>query len=543
MNSKIASTLRLWRFPGLPITRSTVIRPADPTLQSALRLAFIFAAIKLALHIATNLWEAHIGYGYFRDELYYIICGRHLAWGYVDHGPGVAIQAKLALALFGKSLAGIRMLSAAGGAARVFLTGILAWSLGGRRPAQGLAMIGVLLAPQYLGTDSYLSMNSFESLFWMTCLLALILILRGGTEKLWLLFGLSAGLGLLNKPSMTFFLVALLAALLVTKQRSLLASRWAAAGVALLILIALPNLLWQIHNHWPTLEFLRNGQRGNKTITLTPLAFTIKQILNMGPLTVLIWGAGLVHLLRRPDRRWLGLTFVFFFAIMMAMHAKDYYLSPIYPILYAAGGIAWELRFARSRAVAKDSAYAFPVIETVLIVGAIFILPLSIPLMPPVQWLNYTKATHLDRVNSNTETDSSGPLPQFYADRFGWQEEVDQVTRIYNSLPPDRQRITGILVDNYGEASAINFLGNNLPVAISRHNNYYLWGPQGYTFDSMILIEGSTPKHLLEYFDSVQIVGRIGTPYSMPFEHKNIYLCSGRKFEVATEWAERKNYF
>jgi hypothetical protein len=527
----------------MPTTRSTIVRPADPTLQSALRLALLFAAIKLALHIATNLWEAHIGYGYFRDELYYIICSRHLAWGYVDHGPGVAIQAKLALALFGKSLAGIRMLSAAGGAARVFLTGILAWSLGGRRPAQALAMICVLLAPQYLGIDSYLSMNSMESLFWMTCLLALILILRGGSEKLWLLFGFSAGLGLLNKPSMTFFLVALLVALLVTKQRHLLASKWAATGVILLILIALPNLLWQIHNHWPTLEFLRNGQRGNKTITLAPLAFTIKQILNMGPITILIWGAGLAHLLRRPDRRWLGLTFVFFFAIMMVMHAKDYYLAPIYPIVYAAGGIAWELRYSRRRAVIADRAYAFPIIETVLIVGAIFILPLSIPLMPPVQWLNYTRATHLDRVNSNTEMDSSGPLPQFYADRFGWQEEVDQVTRIYNALPPDQQRITGILCDNYGEASAINFLGNNLPVTISRHNSHYLWGPQGYTFDSMILIEGSTRQHLQEYFDSVQIVGRIGTPYSMPFEHKNIYLVSGRKFEVATVWAESKNYF
>ena len=97
----------------------------DPALRSALRLAFLFAVIKLVLHIATNLWEAHIGYGYFRDELYYILCGRHLAWGYVDHGPGVAIRANLALAIFGKSLAGIRMLSAAGGAARVFLTGML----------------------------------------------------------------------------------------------------------------------------------------------------------------------------------------------------------------------------------------------------------------------------------------------------------------------------------------------------------------------------------------------------------------------------------
>ena len=234
----------------------------------------LFATIKLAVHVAANLWEAHIGYGYFRDEFYYIACGRHLAWGYVDHGPIVAVQARISELVFGRSLAGLRFLSALAGAARVFLTGMLAWALGGRRPAQGLAMLGVLLVPQYLGTDSFLSMNSFESLFWMTCLLALVLMLKNeahpGSQKLWLLFGVSGGIGVLNKPSMTFFLVALLLALLLTPQRRLLASRWAAAGIAVLVLIALPNLLWQMHNHWPTLEFLRNGQIGNKTIKLSP---------------------------------------------------------------------------------------------------------------------------------------------------------------------------------------------------------------------------------------------------------------------------------
>ena len=445
-----------------------VVRPVDPALRSALRLAFLFASIKLILHVATNLWEAHIGYGYFRDELYYILCGRHLAWGYVDHGPAVAIQANLALALFGKSLAGIRMLSAAGGAARVFLTGILALSLGGRRPAQALAMIGVLLAPQYLGTDSYLSMNSFESLFWMTCLLALILIVRGGSEKLWLLFGFSAGLGLLNKPSMTFFLVALLAALLLTKQRHLLASKWSAAGVALLIVIALPNLLWQVHNHWPTLEFLHNGQVENKNIKLAPLPFLIQQIMNLQPATVLIWGAGLVWLLHNSlakSWRWLGLTYLFFLAGMMVLHAKDYYVAPIYPILFAAGGIAWERRYAARKAVAADRIFAFPILETVLIVVSILVIPLAIPLMPPAAWLRYTKAMHLYKAAGNTENEGSGPLPQFYADRFGWQEEVDQVTRVFQSLSVGDQKRVTIYCSNYGEASAINFLGRGIPAA------------------------------------------------------------------------------
>src|SRR5580765_650911 len=222
--------------------RTTFVRPADPALHSAMMLAAVFAAIKLALHVFTNLWEAHLGWGYFRDEFYYIACGRHLAWGYVDHGPIVALQARIGELLFGHSLAGIRFLSALAGAARVFLTGILAWSLGGRRPTQSLAMLGVLLAPQYLGLDSFLSMNSFESLFWMTCTLALILMLRGRGEvndlpsanepRLWLLFGTSAGIGLLNKPSMTFFLIALCLGLLLTPQRRLLFNRWAAIAIA-----------------------------------------------------------------------------------------------------------------------------------------------------------------------------------------------------------------------------------------------------------------------------------------------------------------------
>jgi hypothetical protein len=529
--------------------QTTVVRPVDTTLRAALRLALVLAAIKFALHVATNLWEAHIGYGYFRDELYYLICGRHLAWGYVDQGPIVALQAKLSVALFGKSLAGIRMLSAAGGAGRVFLTGMLAWSLGGRRPAQALAMIGVLMAPQYLGIDSFLSMNSMESIFWMTCLLALILIVRGGPDKnsgkLWLLFGVSAGVGLLNKPSMTFFLLALLAALLVTRQRRLLFNRWAAVGVAVLVLIALPNLLWQMHNHWPTLEFLQNGRIDNKNVKLAPIPFLATQIFNLQPLSVLIWGAGLVWLLHNPlakSWRWLGLTYLFFLTVMMALHAKDYYVVPIYPILFAAGGIAWERHFANRRSVQVNRIFAFPVMEAILLVAGIVLLPLAIPVMKPERWLAYTKATHLYKASGNTENESSGPLPQFYADRFGWQEEVNQISRIYHSLSADDQKKAGIFCSNYGEASAVNFLGHNLPTSISGHNNYWLWGPQGETGEVMIIVSSATPEEIRKYYNSVEIAGRMSHPLSMPYEHRNIYLARGRRNNLREDWPDFKKY-
>ncbi|HZD45945.1 MAG TPA: glycosyltransferase family 39 protein, partial [Acidobacteriaceae bacterium] len=211
-------------------------------LRQALLLAGLFALLKFILHFGVNLWEPHIGWGYFRDEMYYILCGQHLDWGYVDHGPIVALQARAAIALFGKSLAGIRVFTTLAGAATIFLTGILSWALGGRRSAQALAMLGMLFAPEFLGLDSFLSMNSFEAVFWMTAVLAILMLLRGepgqrSVERWWIVFGLAGGLGIENKPSMIVFLIALLIGLLITPQRRIVFTRGALIGVALIILL------------------------------------------------------------------------------------------------------------------------------------------------------------------------------------------------------------------------------------------------------------------------------------------------------------------
>jgi hypothetical protein len=227
---------------------------------------------------------------------------------------------------------------------------------------------------------------------------------------------------------------------------------------------------------------------------------------------------------------------------MMALHAKDYYVAPIYPILFAAGGIAWERHFANRRSVAHDRVFAFPIMESLLVVAGVLILPMSIPVMQPSTWIAYTKAMHLYKTSDNTENTANGPLPQFYADRFGWQEEVDQVTGIYRSLSPEDQKNVGISCSNYGEASAINVLGHGLPPAISGHNNYWLWGPQGDTGKVMIVINGATPQEMREFYDSVEVAGRMDHPLSMPYEHRNIYLVRGRHKNIVEDWLDFKHY-
>ncbi len=525
---------------------TTIVRPADPELRAALRLAAIFAAALFLFHLLANLWQTHLTWGYFRDEFYYIACGRHLAWGYVDHGPLVAIQARLAETLFGHSLMGIRALSALAGSARVFLTGLLAWSLGGRRPSQSLAMFAVATAPQYLALDGFLSMNSAESLFWMSALLALILIIRASeagkpNPRWWLLFGAASGLGLLNKPSMAFFLVALLAAILLTR-RDLLRTPWALAGIALMLAIVAPYLHWQIANHWPTWEFLNNGRIQHKNKSLAPIPFLLTQFANLDPASALVWVPGLVFLLRRKPWRFLGLTYIFFLLGMMVLHAKDYYVVPIYPILFAAGGLAWEQRFAHRRLVMENRTFAFPAAIATLVLISLAVLPMDTPILTPAAWVHYAAVTHRYNAGSNSESADSGPLPQFYADRFGWQEEVDAITRAYNSLTPQEQAEACIWGSNYGEAGAVQFLAPHLSTVISGHNNYFLWGPHNCTGQVIISMTNTPAEELQQEYHQVAFITHLHNPWSMPNEHRNIVLLRGRIAPVAPDWPEIKHY-
>lgn len=531
------------------MTRTTVVRPADRALRSALQLAFCFAFLKLALHVAANVWQKHIGVGYFRDEFYYLMCGRRLAWGYVDHGPVVAVQARAAETLFGHSLVGIRLLSALAGALRVFLTGVLCWALGGKRAAQSLAMLGCLCTPLYLGVDSYLSMNSWESTFWMTCLLALILLLRDEGRSgwfWWTVFGISAGVGLLNKPSMAFFLVCVGIGLLLTPARRVLLTRHAVYGIALLILIATPNLLWQVHNHWPTLEFLHNGRVEGKNVRLNPLAWVLNQIVVIGPWNALIWVPGLVYLLKRAQQRWMGLMWLTLLVMMVALVAKDYYFAPVYPILFAAGGIAWTNRFAARKHVQQDRVVAFPAAFITVSLSMALVLPTAVFVLPPEVFVRYQQALHLPSTDSEN-TGGKQVLPQFYADRYGWQESLDEITRVVKALPPDDRAKVGIFTGNYGQAASLEWLGSlehrDLPPIISEHNNYWLWGTRGLDAEVMIIDRKTTVAALKEFYEDVQIVGHLDHPLSMWYERHDIYVCRHRRVPLAPDWAKSKFYF
>jgi hypothetical protein len=521
-------------------------KTAQEDLRSILWLSAGFAALKLAIQIIGNVLAQHAGYGIFRDELYYLVCGRHLAFGYVDQPPLVALQAHVSELLFGHdTMWSLRLISGMAGAAKVFLTGVLCWALGGGRKAAALAMLGVLAGGVYLGIDGFLSMNSFDPVFWMLCALALLRIVQSDSQRevrtWWIVFGLSAGLAFENKDSIAFFLVAMLVAVLLTPQRRILASRWFVVATSLIIVVALPNLLWQIHNHFPTLEWLRGVQASDKDVKLPPLPFFVAQIVTLTPYSVLLWGSGVGWLLfakAARNFRFLGVFYLIFLALMMDLHAKDYYLVPAYPVFFAAGAVAW---FAWAKRIAWRNA-VIGVYAAIVAVGLVVFFPLSVPVLPPQQWLVYTEKIHFRPKDS--ENHAAILLPQFFADRFGWQDLVEQVSGIYNALPPQERAVTGVLASNYGQASAINILGTRygLPPAISGHQNYWIWGTRGYTGEEMIVINGASLDEMNVVYRFCTVVGERNLPYTMPWEHGPIYLCRGRKTSYQAGWKELKYY-
>lgn len=505
-------------------------KAAAPRL-SATAIILCIAACKLLTHL-----YAGRHYGYFVDELYYLACSRHLDWGYVDQPPLIAAIVWVVRITLGQSLPAIRLLPALAGAALVAFTGLIARELGGGRFAQGFAALAAWVAPGILAMDGFLTMNAFEPLFWMGCAWLAIRMINSGNTRLWIWFGVLAGIGLENKYSMALFAGSLVLGLLLTRQRSLLASRWLWVGGAIAFLLFLPNLLWNIHYHFPFLELQANIRRSGRDVPLGPVSFFAQETLAMQPLALPLWLAGLwFYFATKAGRsfRALGWAWLFTAVTILAMSPRVYYLFPAFPLLFAAGGVWWERILAGQPAWRR---LAWPAL--VGVTGAL-LAPITLPLLPPETYIRYSRALHIGQ--PAIETFRLGPLPQLFADQFGWKEMAATVARVYNRLPADVRPRTAIFAQNYGQAGAIDLFGPKygLPPAISGHQSYFLWGPRNYTGESMIVMAGNRAD-LERRFASVEKVARVSHPYSMPYEHFDVYYCRGLKQPLREIWPQVK---
>jgi hypothetical protein len=491
--------------------------------------AIVLGLVALALHLWVNG-----SYGYFRDELYFIVCGRHAAWGYTDQPPLTPWIAALSQAAFG-SLRGLRLVPALSSAAVVALTAAAAGMFGGGPYARWLAGFSALVGGFLQTIGALLATDTLQPVAWLAIALCVIKAERDGERRWWFAAGVIAGVAFLAKYTVALYLVSLALALLVTPQRRLLArwEPWAAAALA--AAIAAPNLVWQAENGWPFIAHTA-VLAAEKNIPFTPLSFLLQEVMVVGPATAPVWIAGLAAFAFWPPfaaYRWIAISWVALIAAALIARGRPYYIAPAYPLLMAGGAVALEAWLPR---------LAKPVVAgAVLVVGAIM-APLFLPILPVETFVAYEHALGLKP--STGERLKLGELPQYFGDQFGWPEIAKALGEAYQALPPEDRARAAVFAWNYGDAAAVDVFGGpwSLPPPISGHESYYLWGPRG-ADGSVVLVFGGRREWLLPIFRSVEPVGHVDNSLGMPEEsNQPVWLCRDVRQPLDTLWPKLRHF-
>ena len=491
----------------------------------------------LLFHLIATLFTS---YGYFRDELYYLACSRRLAAGYVDHPPLSIFLLALTRWLLGNSLFVVRLVPALALSATVVCTGLMVRQMQGGAWATVLAGGSVALAPIFLSMGSFYSMNSLDILLWSVAAYQVLRLIDEPTRQRWIQLGIVMGLALLNKISFLWFGTGLLVGLLFTptlREQLRTVGPYAAGGIAFLLF--LPFVVWNAQHDFAHLEFMRNAVQ-NKYGGISRADFILGAVLMMSPITMLVWGAGLYYYLgsaRGRKYRMLGVISLMTVLILLVNgHSKPEYLAPAFPMLLAGGGIALE------QLATRRSWPWLPMVIALLLTLNLVWAPLARPLLPPAVYGRY--ATVVGFSTENSEGKETAELPQFFADRFGWEELAATVSAVYQRLPPDEQAQAAVFAQNYGEAAALEHYQREyaLPRVVSGHNNYWLWGYGEQDPQVMIIVGGEREDHL-QSFERVDSVAVHRAAYAMPYENNlPIFVSRRLRASAAVLWPETKHY-
>ncbi|MGD0094872.1 MAG: glycosyltransferase family 39 protein [Terracidiphilus sp.] len=471
-------------------------------------------------------------YGYHSDELYFLACAQHPAWGYVDLPPLLPWLTWIAIHTLGASLVAIRLYPALAAAATQVLAAQLASELGGRRRAVITAAALTAITPIALAFGHILSTNALDMPLWTAAVLLLVRIEKTSNPRLWLAFGAVAGIALMHKYGLAFYLAALVIGMLLSTWRRWLLNRWFWGGIAIALAITLPNILWQVNRHFPFVELQHNINANHRNVILSPLQFVFAQALLVNILSFAFVIAGAVFFFTPPMKRFraLGWTFIAYMLLMYALHAKDYLVTPVYPVMLAAGAVAAERWFANTWTRRFVTAY----IVAACALSALM-LPTFVPILPIDAFARYYQIMTLHRTEA--EHGAHSAIPDYYSADFGWKERVEAVARYYNALPAEERQRTAIFGSFYGQAGAIDHFGPELglPKAIGSHHSYWYWGSRGYTGASVIVLDGDL-DYLQHHCASLTLVADPKVQWAAPGSEKPIYHCRKLDSDLTKEW-------
>ena len=476
-------------------------------------------------------------YGYHSDELYFLACAQHLAWGYVDLPPLLPWLTWVVMHTLGTSLTAIHLYPGLAAAASVLLVARLAFELGGRQRAVITAALLTAISPIALAFGHLLTSDALNMPLWTAEVLLLVRIEKSANPRLWLVFGTIAGIALMHKYSLAFYLAALVLGMLLSPWRRWFLNRWFWGGAAIAFAITLPNILWQAHRNFPFLQLQHNISAAHRSVLLSPLQYVFAQALLVNIFSFAFVLAGAVFFFTPPMKRFraLGWTFAAYMLLMFALHAKDYIVTPVYPAMLAAGAVAAELWFAHAWSRRLALAY---------VVAACALSALMLPSVDPVLSVDaFARYQQILPQRTEAEHNTHAAVPDYYSSCFGWKERAEAVARYYNALPVEERQKTAIFGNFYGQAGAIDHFGPalGLPRAIGGHHSYWYWGSRGYTGESVIVLDADR-DYLEQHCASVTLVADPKVEWARPDWERTIYHC--RKFDrdLTSVWGDFRHF-
>ncbi|PWN06036.1 ArnT family glycosyltransferase [Rhodohalobacter mucosus] len=482
----------------------------------------VLALLKLIIH-----WFGNQNYGFHRDELLHLSVSEHMAWGYFEFPPFIALIGKLSYLLFDYSLVGTRLFPMLAGIGILILCCLIAKELGGKSKAVLLSGICILAFVPFYRNHTLFQPVAFDQFFWTAGFYLLIKFFNSKKKEHLLLMGLMAGLGLMNKYTMLVWGLGLTVGLIFYKRGELYKSTWLYIAGGISFLVFLPNLMWQIQHDIPFLlhlDVLNQKQLAN----ISPFEFGLAQL--ELPLTLAVSLIGLFALFlneKMKKYRSVGVTVSVIFITMWVMKSKAYYFFAAYPVLFAAGAVQIEKWFINR----PGWNYA---VAAALFIPAIPFIPQATPILPIETYVEY--------MNKQENEQGRIELTGDYADMFGWEEQVELVDSVYKSLLSEyNPEDIVIWAENYGEAGAVKILGDKygLPDPISRHGSFWLWGYGNKDAEVWISLgnEKGSVGHVFEETELVKIITHkyaIGEENGIP-----LYICRKPKVDIEEWW---RNY-
>lgn len=477
----------------------------------------------VALGLVAVLLAVASRYGFHRDELYFIVAGRHLDWGYPDQPPLTPLLTQLQVTVLGLSPAAIRVMPGLAIGGLVVLSAAIAREFGGSRAAQVIAALAVATGGGFVAIGHLQSTATYDIVIWTIVGYLLVRQLRGADPRWWLVIGLAAGIGLQNKHLIVLLAGAIVIGLLASRRWETFRSPWPWAAVAIALVIWAPNLAWQASHGWPQLEMA--GRIASRDAVENRVLLLPMQLLVGGLFLSAIIVAGVVWLLRgQASRPWrtIGLAYLALLIVLLVTGGKGYYAAGLLPTVLAAGAVPTAAWLSRG-------SWRGPLLAIAVVANAAFTALISLPLLPP-------------------DVLAATPIPDLYpenAEQVGWEALTDEVASIADGLSDAERAQTIVFTANYGEAGAIDVLGEGrgLPDAYSGHNGYGNWGPPPESARTVIVLGYGGSAGLASVCGSVEQAATFHNGYDLANQEEGrpIFVCRDPLRPWSEVWSELRH--